>query len=224
LPRPSARAGTRAGALIVITAWFVLGTAAVAQAHVQVRSDTNIVGSDATLTFRIPTESATASTVKVVVTLPSDPPLLSVSPQDVPGWTAAVTLAPLARPVVVGGTTLTKAPHQVTWTATSGGIPPEQFAELALLVENLPDARQLSFPTEQYYSDGTVVSWDQPHPAGQPEPDHPVPSLQLVLAAAQTGGGDGVARGLGAAALAVAVLALGVAARRARPRPGPAAP
>ena len=42
------------------------------------------------------------------------------------------------------------------------GIPPEQFAELALLVEPLPDARRLTFPTTQYYSDGTVVTWDQP--------------------------------------------------------------
>ena len=209
----------RVGLLTLLTSSLVLGTAAVASAHVHVATDSDVVGTDATLTFRVPTESDSASTVKVVVTLPTDPPLLSVSPQVVAGWTATVTEAPLPKPVVVEGTTLTKAPHLVTWTATTGGIPPEQFAELALLVENLPDAKQLTFPTSQYYSDGTVVVWDQPSPAGQPEPEHPVPAIDLLAAAAQPAtaapadSSDAPGRWLSVAALVLAGAALVVAVR-----------
>jgi len=205
----------------VLTAALVAGTAAAAQAHVHVGSDSNVVGTDATLTFRVPTESTSASTVKVVVTLPTDPPLLSVAPGVVPGWSATVSAAALPHPVVVSGTTLTTAPHLVTWTAVSGGIPPEQFAQFPLLVENLPDTALLRFPTTQYYSDGTVVSWTQPIIAGAPGPDHPVPTLALVRAAPvtpapQDGAGDGMARWLSAAALAVALLALALATATGR--------
>ena len=173
----------RLATLALGVAALVLLPAVQAQAHVHVESDSNVVGSDATLTFRVPSESASARTVKVIVTLPSNPPLLSVSPQVLPGWTADLTEAPLPKPVVQAGTTLTRAPHTVTWTATAGtGIPPEQFAEFGLLIEGLPAAKALTFPTAQYYSDGTVVNWNQPSPPGQPEPDHPVPTLELVAA------------------------------------------
>lgn len=119
--------------------------------------------------------------------------------------------------MVVDGTTLTRAAHQVTWTATGGGVPPGQFTQLALLIEGLPDTSTLTFPTAQYYSDGSVVLWDQAQRAGAAEPDHPVPSLHLLRtapAAAGDAGPDQVTRGLAAAALAVALIALWLAARR----------
>jgi len=238
--RTSAR--LRAGVLLTTTATLVLGTSAVASAHVHVTSDSTTVGSDATLTFRVPTESESASTVKVVVTLPTDHPLLDVTPQLVPGFAAQVVDATLPSPVVVEGTTLTKAPHEVVWTATAAGIPPEQFGDFGLLVEGLPDAPELVFPTAQHYSDGTVVQWDQPTPAGGTEPEHPAPTLVLTPAArtaspsgsataatsaAQAGSAPAPVDGdssatvgvwLGAIALVVAVAALALALTRGRPR------
>ena len=35
----------------------------------------------------------------------------------------------------------------------------------------------LTLPAAQTYTDGTVVSWDQPAVEGQPEPEHPAPSF-----------------------------------------------
>ena len=40
-------------------------------------------------------------------------------------------------------------------------------------------AGSLSLPATQTYSDGTVVKWDQPTPAGGKEPEHPAPTLKL---------------------------------------------
>jgi len=61
-----------------------------AQAHVHVDPGQASAGSYAVLTFRVPTESATASTTKVVVDLPADHPFSSLSYQPVPGWTTKV--------------------------------------------------------------------------------------------------------------------------------------
>ncbi len=181
MPPPRTRA--RAGVLVLTTLALVLGTAAAASAHVRVTSDSTEVGSDAILTFHVPTESESASTVKLVVTLPTDHPLIDVTPQYVPGFGAEVVEASLPSPVLIDGTTITKAPHQVVWTATGSGIPPEQFGDFSLAVEGLPDAPQLTFPTAQHYSDGSVVQWDQPTPADGTEPEHPVPTLVLTPAA-----------------------------------------
>ncbi len=226
--RPRRRLGRRAAVVALGATALLVGPVAVAEAHVHVGADTAVVGADATLTFRVPTESEAARTVKIVVTLPSDHPLLSVAPQAVAGWTATVTTSPLPAPVEVEGTTLTEAPHRVIWTATAGGgIPPEQVGLFGLLVEGLPDATELAFPTTQYYSDGTSVAWDQPTPAGGSEPEHPLPTLQLVQAAttsadtgapAPAGGTDTLSRWLSVVAIVLSGLTLAAILRR---RPGP---
>ena len=221
------RLGHRRRSLVVISfaaaAAAVLGPIGPAYAHVQVVPDSTRVGTDATLTFRVPSESATASTVKIVVTLPQSPPLLAVTPQQVPGWSSTVTDAALPHPVVIGGTTLTIAPRLVTWIAQRGrGIPPEEYATFGLLVENLPDTASLAFPTVQYYSDGSAVAWNQPTVAGKPEPEHPVPVFALTgrptatpaakaSGAVGTSADDASAHWLAAGALFLAAVACGIA-------------
>lgn len=109
----------RTAAATVLSGAILLGTAATASAHVTVRPDSTQPGGYAQLTFRVPTESATASTTELVVTLPQDTPLASVSTKPVNGWTAQITEAKLPKPITEeGGATLTKAPHVVTWKAT----------------------------------------------------------------------------------------------------------
>jgi len=49
----------------------------------------------AQLTFRVPDESDTANTIKLVVSLPQDRPFTDASTQPMTGWTASVTRAPL---------------------------------------------------------------------------------------------------------------------------------
>jgi periplasmic copper chaperone A len=176
-----ARAG--AAALAAATLTLVVGTAA--QAHVQVIPDQTAAGTEITkLTFRVPTESESAGTSKVSIGLPTDTPLAEVLAEPIDGWTISIKDAKLPKPVVLDGTTLTEAPSTVTWTATKGHqVGPGQFQEFSLSAGPIPDdAKTLSFPTTQTYSDGTVVKWNQPQAPGADEPEHPLPSFAVTAA------------------------------------------
>src|SRR5213076_2572230 len=69
----------RLAAAGVVTAALVGLTAAPALAHVSVESTDATQGGIGAITFRVPTESDTASTTKVTVQLPTDSPIASVS-------------------------------------------------------------------------------------------------------------------------------------------------
>ena len=222
-----------------MTVVLTLSTVATASAHVQVHADSTTTGSFSALTFRVPTESATASTVKLEVSLPQDRPLLDVSVKPVPGWKATVSEAPLPAPVVSEGTTITKAARTVTWTAVNqaAAIAPGQYQEFSISAGPLPQAGPLALPATQTYSDGEVVVWDQATPASGQEPEHPAPELMVTAATDAEGSAalkptptaprvasaaspDTLARGLGGAALVVALGALvtGALALRRRVR------
>ncbi len=72
------------------------------------------------------------------------------------------------------------------WTAQArSGIAPGQFQQFPVLVGPLPaEGTTLLLPATQTYSDGSVVSWDQPATAGGEEPEDPAP--QVVTTAAQS--------------------------------------
>lgn len=220
------RQSRRRGALlstVLATAALVLLPVMAASAHVHVIPDSTASGGWSALTFRVPNESADASTTKVEVQLPQDTPFLSVSVKPVPGWTATVTEAELPKPVEVRGTTLTKAARTVTWTAdaTDGGIAPGEYQEFAVSAGPLPAPGEILLPATQTYSDGEVVAWDQPTPASGDEPEHPAPSIKVTAAddsghgasghgadaAAPAADGGGAPAWVGVTALVVALLA-----------------
>jgi uncharacterized protein YcnI len=218
----------------------VVGTPISASAHVGVHPDVTTAGQGAELIFRVPDESHTANTIKLVVTLPQDRPFTDVSTQPMPGWTATVAEAPLPKPVIVGGATLTKAPRTVTWTALPGyKIAPGEYQNFHLATDALPDAGEVVLPVAQYYSDGTVVHWIEPTVAGKAEPEHPAPVFTVTPASAteasaspaantQASGtsapasttSDSTARVLGGIALVVALVAGGLVLLRRRPKTG----
>lgn len=167
---------------------LAMGTG-IASAHVQVTASDNTPGSFPVLTFKVPTESETASTTGITITLPTATPLESVSFQQVAGWTGKATTHQLVTPVKVADDTITEAVTSVTYTADAGGgIPPGSYATFALSVGPLPQTTALAFPVDQKYSDGTVVKWADVQAAGAAEPDHPVPNLTLGAAGSTTGG------------------------------------
>ncbi len=177
------RRAARVAAVATATVAAALAGAGTASAHVHVVPDSTASGSYAQLTFRVPNESPTASTTKIVLTLPQNAPLSSVSTRPVPGWKAVVTDATLPKPVSVSGTTLTKAPHVVTWTAGPGAaLRPTQYQEFAISAGPLPGPGEMVLPVDQTYSDGTVVRWSEPTKAGQPEPEHPAPAFTITAA------------------------------------------
>ncbi len=211
--------------LVPAAAVVALLTAAPAWGHITVSSPDAAPGGFGKVVFRVPTESDTASTTELTVRLPSKTPFAFVSTKPVPGWTVSTTERTLDEPVKAEGFTLTKAVDTVTWTATGKGLGPGQFEEFELSVGPFPEnVDELSMPATQTYSDGTVVKWDEPTPAGEEEPEHPAPTLDLSQAAAATHGttadtSDTVARWLGAGGLVLGLVAVGLALSTRRRRP-----
>ena len=225
----------RLSAALLATALVAVATPA--WAHVNVSSTDAVKGGFGKAVFRVPNESDTASTTKLVVTLPATTPFAFVSAESKPGWKVEVAEKKLDAPTKVGDYELTKAVSTVTWTATGDGIPVGQFDEFAISGGPFPEADDISFAAQQSYDDGEVVDWSQEQ-TGDKEPEHPAPVLTL---AASGGGGahggsahtekvaessddDGtstaavVGIAVGAAALVVALSALVVALRQNRRR------
>lgn len=192
-----------------------------ASAHIRVSSPDAAVGGYADLVFRVPTEKDTASTTAVKVTIPADRPLASVSVQPHPGWTATMQRTTLAQPLQTDDGPVTEVVSSVVWTADTpqAGIAPGQFDQFSLLAGPLPAGAPMTFPADQTYSDGSVVSWNESAAPGAPEPEHPSPTLTLAAdsAPAPEASGSSVAPlVLSIVALVVAVAAVGVALRGAR--------
>lgn len=210
------RHALRAGGALTAAGLLTLAGAGIASAHVSAHSpDQPTKGGDAEIVFRVPDEDDTAGTVRVQITFSTTSPLSNAVLRPVPGWTGTVTMATLAKPVTMGKETVTSAVSAITWVAQPGTrINPGEFQEFSFAVEGLPsNTDTLVMPAAQTYDTGKVVRWDQPTVEGQPEPDHPVPTLALAdetpaAAPAPAATGDGAARWLGGIAVVLAALAL----------------
>jgi periplasmic copper chaperone A len=223
LPRPLARLGVLMTTLLTALAASVL-VATGASAHVGVSSQDATPGGYGKITFRVPNESDTASTVGLRIQIPEEAALASLRTQPMPGWTATLTTADLEEPIDNHGQEISSYVSVVEFRAEEGaGIAPGEFQEFALSGGPFPDADQLSFPTVQLYSDGTEAAWIEPTVDGQEEPESPAPVLSLAAAdsgdgadATAAAGGEDADHGHaaaaeespGALALFVAVLAL----------------
>ena len=219
LPRPLARLAVLVLAVLTTLAVAVV-SATSASAHVTVSSADAAPGGYGKLTFRVPNESDTASTVALRIQIPEESAMGSLRAQPVPGWTVTLTTADLTDPVEVHGQEITSYVSVVEFRAADGGgIAPGQFQEFALSGGPIPDVDALSFPAVQTYSDGSESAWIEPTVAGQAEPERPAPVLSLTstgtagadvqeTAATADAHGAAATEGPGGLALFVAVLAL----------------
>ena len=221
LPRPLARLVVLAAALLTALAASVV-VATGASAHVTVASEDAAPGGFGKITFRVPNESDTASTVGLRIQIPEDAALASLRTQPMDGWTATLTTTDLDEPLENHGQEISSYVSVVEFRADEGaGIGPGQFQEFALSGGPFPDADQLSFPTVQLYNDGTEAAWIEPTVDGQEEPESPAPVLSLApstsadttTTAAPAEDGDhshaeAVEESPGALALFLAILAL----------------
>ncbi|WP_236794986.1 YcnI family protein [Amycolatopsis sp. GM8] len=198
-----------------------------AVAHVSVTPDTAQAGDPAVLSFRVPNERDDATTVRVEVTFPADQPLESVVPRALPGWKIDVRKQMTAQPAepghdndeMDGGTV-----SSIVWEG--GAIPSGTFEEFPVRIGKIPGSGTLAFVALQTYSDGQTVRWADPVRPGQPEPEHPAPTVTVAPLAAVTppaeSTSDTPARVLAGAGLAAGLGAAAVALVRRRPvRPAP---
>jgi periplasmic copper chaperone A len=172
--------------VIAVSAMFIamLALAAPASAHVTISAPgATRGGSDAVITFRVPTESDTASTTGLQVRLPTDTPIAGVLVQPIPGWTHTQKTVKLAKPISTDDGDITEAVAEIDWTATAGGIKPGEFGAFVVMAGQLPDAPRITFKAVQIYSDGSRTAWTEvPAPGSTAEPEHPAPSLELAAA------------------------------------------
>jgi uncharacterized protein YcnI len=177
-------------AATAVTGLVALALAAPAAAHVTVGADDAHRGAaDSVLTFRVPNEEASATTVKVTIAFPTKSPIPSVKPAPKPGWTVATTTSKFNPPIKTDDGTITDGVSQIVYTAKTpaDGVPVGGFDTFQVLVGPLPDkATSLAFPTVQGYSDGKSVSWIEPITDPANEPEHPAPTLELLAAGAET--------------------------------------
>jgi periplasmic copper chaperone A len=173
-------------ALVTGIAVASVWAATAAWAHVTVAAPGVATGdSDATIVFRVPDESDTASTVGLKLQLPTDTPIAGVLVAPQPGWTASITQSKLSKPIETDDGTITDVVSEVDWKAAPGaGIKPGFFGEFTVIGGKLPDGvTALAFKAIQSYSDGTQVAWiEQPAPGSTAEPEHPAPVLHLSAA------------------------------------------
>lgn len=213
----------RAAALSALACATVLLVAGPASAHVTVQPSSAPQGaSDQSFAFRVPNEDDTASTVKVELYFPTDHPIPSALLAPVPGWTDQIETTKLATPIKTDDGTITDVVSHVTWTG--GSIAPGHYQDFTVDFGQLPTGTdQLVFKALQTYSNGTVVRWIDTTQPGQPEAEHPAPTLHLTAAvpdgdAASTSAApsaaastrsaadDSTARSLGVAGIVVGVL------------------
>lgn len=161
-----------------------LGLGAPASAHVRIdEGQLPPKGGYGVVTLIAPSESTTATTVAVAITIPPGVDLLSARTLPVPGWTAAVETQP-------AGTSQRVA--RITWRADGdAGLKPSEFGEFTFSAGPWPDADTVALPTEQTYSDGTVSSWNEVAVDAASEPEHPAPVLTLGAETNAHGDGHG---------------------------------
>jgi uncharacterized protein YcnI len=222
---------SKLAAVGAVAALAVLAVAGPAFAHVTANPSTAVQGSYTKVSFRVPNEMEGTNTTQLVIDLPLDHPIASVSVRPVPGWTVTVSKSKLPTPIKSDDSEITQAVSKIVWS--KGTIAPGQFQEFDVSMGPLPtDTDTLAFKAAQTYSNGQVVNWDQAPLPGGKEPDHPAPALHLTKATdpaagmgAMAGGSpspkavatsaavtsdDGTARLLGGLGLAVGLVGIAV--------------
>jgi uncharacterized protein YcnI len=205
-----------AGTAVVAGAVLALVVPLAASAHVTIGTNQADPGSYPVIDFRVPTESATAATTAIDITLPTDTPFGSVATVPVAGWDAEL---------VRDGDTVT----HVVWTAQPGHeITSDQYGIFPVLLGDVPDTGSIVLPVAQTYSDGEVVNWadtteDGEHPApvlyvnDEPAVDHHgggddgEHDAEATVSGEAAPASDAVARGLGIAGLVAGAVAIVVA-------------
>jgi uncharacterized protein YcnI len=147
----------------------VLAYASVAEAHVTVWPKETTVGSWEKYTVRVPVEK-NVNTIKVRVEFPQGVEVHSVMP--VPGWNYQFEKGKDGKITAI------------VWTATNGGIKPNEFMEFAFVAENPKKPGTIAWKAEQTYADGSVVNW-----TGAPDSDTPA-SVTTVKASNQANSAD----------------------------------
>jgi uncharacterized protein YcnI len=176
--------------LITASAAVALGAlVAAAPAAAHVRVDDGLAppkGGYGVVRLIVPTESNDASTVALTVTLPQGVDLATARTLPIAGWTATVDTEAVGNSQRV---------TRISWRAVdkAGGVKPSEFGEFTFSAGPWPEnSDTVALLSDQTYSDGSVVAWNEIAVDKDSEPEHPAPVVTLGAAeAGHSHGGEG---------------------------------
>jgi hypothetical protein len=117
-------------------------------------------GSYSLVSFAVPDASATLGVTAVTIEFPADTRVVGITVQALPGWTPTVE----KREIAATGTTSTnvnQAVAKVTWTATAGGLAPDQFELFTFNAGPFPkQGKAVKFVVHETLTTGEIVTWD----------------------------------------------------------------
>jgi uncharacterized protein YcnI len=168
-----------------------LAVASEAMAHAKVAPPIVQKGTDNVFTVAVPTESETAATTMVELTVPEGFGVDAVMPA--PGWQIATEKTGSGESADI---------TKITWSG--GSVPSEQATNFEFVGAG-ESAQNYTFDIRQTYSDGTVVDWSGPEDSDAPAP--------VVEAKSSLGGGGTstvtwIALVLGAVGVVIGLVAL----------------
>jgi len=179
-----------------------------ASAHVEIDTAGAMTNGYAVLRFIVPNEASSSPTVRVEIDLPTSVDIPYVWVRAPHGWRAKLDRRELRAPLRSERGDITEVVSKVTFEG--GEIAPGQFEVFDIRLGPLPPeaGEVLTFPTLQFFGDGSSERWVDPVDASGPEPDHPVPMVVVRNAGSETGGGS---EGGAQSAVHVVLGSLGVA-------------
>jgi periplasmic copper chaperone A len=164
-----------------------------AAAHVTIDPPQAEAGAYVRIAFRVPHGCAGgAPTERLVVTLPEA--VLQARPMPKPGWTLAITRAPLEVPLDNGhGGKLTERVAEIAWTG--GPLEDSHYDEFVVqlrLSRELAPGQALPIPAVQHCPGGATAAWTEVPAPGRrtTEYRHPAPALRIVAPRTAAAGGN----------------------------------
>jgi uncharacterized protein YcnI len=168
----------RIAAVLATASLGLLVSAAPALGHVTANPGKAEAGGYSYHAFRVGHACEGSPTTKVSVSIPDG--VVSVKPQEVAGWTIAITRGPIT-PYEQHREKVSEGVKEVSWTG--GPLPDDHMQQFGISMK-LPDkaGQTIHFPTVQTCKQG-VNRWIDIPVAGQSEPETPAPGIELLAKA-----------------------------------------
>jgi len=137
--------------------------AAPASAHVVIAPAEAPAGSYTRIAFMVGHGCAGAATTAIEVTMPEG--LSTARPQPKPGWSIAVEMRAVERPIPTEHGLVRQAPAMISWTG--GPLPDQHYEEFVMLIATPNRAGEtLIFPVIQRCEGGAQNAWVEVAPEG----------------------------------------------------------
>ena len=164
----------RRGAAVLTAALATLTVAFPATAHITVPETEVVAGGTAEFHLRVPHGCDGASTDTLEVQLPDG--VVGAQPAYIPGWTVEIETVE-SEPYERFGETLTERVGVIRWSG--GDLPDLAYLDFGIRAEFLAEpGTVVALPVVQRCGDAEVA-WIEPTVEGEPEPEHPAPTVTI---------------------------------------------